>query len=99
MPSLYKSTSCHGEPQKAIEKVICEGLKSVVRTKKVVVMNIHLIPCDGDNCNQVQARGMVITKDYTSNLDSSVGRAFVSHSGSLGSNLPKCPKGDPIHHV
>ena len=27
-------------------------------------MNIHLIPCDGDNCDQVQAKGMVLTKDY-----------------------------------
>jgi len=58
------ASCCHGEPQKAIDKVIHEGLKSVVKTKKVVVMNIHLIPCDGDNCDQVQAKGMVLTKDY-----------------------------------
>ena len=65
---VFKPDSCcHGEPQKAIDKVIHEGLKSVVKTKKVVVMNIHLIPCNADNCDQVQAKGMVLTKDYHHN--------------------------------
>ena len=61
----FKLDYCyHGEPQKAIDKVINEGLKSVAQTKKPVVMNIHLIPSDDDNCNQIQAKGMVLTKDY-----------------------------------
>ena len=63
---MYKpnadSESCHRNPHKAIERVVSEGIKNVVQTKKVVVMNIHLIPCDGEDCKNVQARGMVITK-------------------------------------
>ena len=37
---------CHIESQKVIDSVIQDGLNTVAETKKVVVMNIHLVPCN-----------------------------------------------------
>ena len=36
---------CHIESQKVIDSVIQDGIQTVSKTKKVVVMNIHLVPC------------------------------------------------------
>lgn len=40
-----KGDICRVETQKVIDSVIEDGLQTVAKTKKVVVMNIHLVPC------------------------------------------------------
>ena len=36
---------CHIESQKVFDQVIQDGLDTVTKTKKVVVVNVHLVPC------------------------------------------------------
>ena len=36
---------CHIESQKVFDQVIQDGLDTVSKTKKVVVVNVHLVPC------------------------------------------------------
>ncbi len=36
---------CHVETQKMFDSVIQEGLSTVSRTEKIVVMKVHLVPC------------------------------------------------------
>ena len=60
----------------------------MVKTKKVVVLNIHLTPCDGEYCDQIQAKGMVLTKDH---------QAKDYHT--CPKEIYVQAKGDPMHHV
>ena len=41
-----QSDICHIESQKVFDSVIQDGLDTVSKTKKVVVMNIHMVPCN-----------------------------------------------------
>ena len=48
---------CHIESQKVFDSVIQDGLATVSKTKKVVVMNVHLVPCNHHpNANPNQIR-------------------------------------------
>lgn len=55
------------QSQQIVETVIKEGLESVSRTKKVVVMNLHFVPCDEgiDCCHaKMSTNGVMLTKEF-----------------------------------
>ena len=58
-----QSDICHIESQKVFDSVIQDGLDTVSKTKKVVVMNIHMVPCNHHpNPNQIRVNKLPQTE-------------------------------------